>query len=465
MTLPGSKDTPLRVAIIGAGPAGFYTADDLLKQKNLSVEIDIFDRLPTPYGLVRVGVAPDHQKIKSVTKRYDKIAARPNVRFFGGVELGKDISVADLRAHYHQIVYAVGAQSDRRLGIPGEDLPGSHPATEFVAWYNGHPDFTDYQFDLSQERAAVIGIGNVAMDVARILCRTPEELQKTDIADYALEALKKSNVKEVYILGRRGPAQAKFTTPEIEEVGEMADADVFVLPEEAKLDELSQAQLAQEGGKAAQKVEIIQSYAGQKPDRKSRRLTIRFLVSPVELFGDEQRGVRAMRLVKNELYATESGALRPRATDQFEDLEVGLVFRSVGYRGLPLPGVPFYDAWGVILNEKGRVLDPDTKKHRLGEYTAGWIKRGPSGVIGTNKADAIETVNLMLEDLSSGITLNPTHPEPEAAEALIRQRQPNFFSYEDWLKLDEIERARGKAQGRPRVKFTSVKEMLAALGK
>jgi ferredoxin--NADP+ reductase len=298
------------------------------------------------------------------------------------------------------------------------------------------------------------------------LCRTPEELQKTDIADYALEALKKSNVKEVYILGRRGPAQAKFTTPEIEEVGEMADADVFVLPEEAKLDELSQAQLAQEDGKAAQKkVEIIQSYAGQKSDRKSKRLTVRFLVSPVELFGDERGGVRAMRLVKNELYTTESGALRPRATDQFEDLEVGLVFRSVGYRGLPLPGVPFYDAWGVILNEKGRVLDPDTKKHRLGEYTAGWIKRGPSGVIGTNKADAIETVNLMLEDLSSGITLNPTHPEPEAAEALIRQRQPNFFSYEDWLKLDEIERARGKAQGRPRVKFTSVKEMLAALGR
>ncbi len=465
MTLPGSNNTPLRVAVIGAGPAGFYAAEYLLKQKDLTVEIDLFDRLPTPYGLVRVGVAPDHQKIKSVVKRYDKVAAHPNVRFFGNVELGKDLSVADLRAHYHQIVYAVGAQSDRRLGIPGEDLPGSHPATEFVAWYNGHPDFTDYQFDLSREKAAVIGIGNVAMDVARILCRTPEELQKTDIADYALAALAKSNVKEVYVLGRRGPAQAKFTIPEIEELGEMADADVFVLPEEAKLDELSQAQLAQEGGKAAQKVKIIQSYAGQKPDRKSRRLTIRFLVSPVELFGDEQGRVRAMRLVKNKLYATESGALRSKPTGQFEDLDVGLVFRSVGYRGLPLPGVPFYNAWGVILNEKGRVLDPNTKKHRPGEYTAGWIKRGPSGVIGTNKADAVETVNLMLEDLSNGIYLNPTHPEPEAAEALICRRQPNFFSYEDWLKLDEIERAKGKAQGRPRVKFTSVKEMLAALGR
>ncbi|HHJ06347.1 MAG TPA: NADP oxidoreductase [Anaerolineae bacterium] len=379
--------------------------------------------------------------------------------------MGKEISVADLKAHYHQIVYAVGAQSDRRLNIPGEDLPGSHPATEFVAWYNGHPDFTGRRFDLSQEKVAVIGIGNVAMDVARILCRTPEELQKTDIADYALEALEMSKVKEVYVLGRRGPAQAKFTLPEIEELGEMADADVFVLPEEAKLDELSQAQLAQEGGQTAQKVEIIQSYARRKPDRKSKRLTIRFLVSPVELFGDEQSGVRAMRLVKNKLYAAESGALRPKPTGQFEELEVGLVFRSVGYRGLPLPGVPFYDAWGVILNEKGRVLNPDTKEPRPGEYTAGWIKRGPSGVIGTNKADAVETVNLMLEDLSKGIYLNPTHPKPEAAEALIRQRQPNFFSYEDWLKLDEIERARGKAQGRPRVKFTSVKEMLAALGR
>ena len=462
----GTPERPLRVAIVGAGPTGFYTADHLLRNAQVVVEVDLFDRLPTPYGLVRLGVAPDHQKIKFVTNAFDKVAANPRFRFYGGVEFGKDVTLTDLKTHYHQIVYCTGAQTDRRMGIPGEDLSGSHPATEFVAWYNGHPDYRDCTFDLTQERVAVVGVGNVAVDVVRILCRTAEELAKTDIADYALDALRKSRVKEVYLLGRRGPAQAAFTNPEVKELGELADADVTARPEEVELDPLSRAAVERSQDRATQKkVEILKEYARREPTGKSRRLTLRFMVSPVELIGDGAGGVAALRLVRNVLYATSTGALQPRATDQFENLPAGLVFRSVGYRGVPVPGVPFNDSWGVILNDKGRVLDPDTKQPIVGEYTAGWIKRGPTGVIGTNKPDAAETVECMFEDLTRGAVLEPTRPEAAAAETLVRQRQPNFFSYADWLKLDAIEVSRGRAQGRPRVKLTRLDEILSALGR
>jgi ferredoxin/flavodoxin---NADP+ reductase len=462
----GTTARPLRVAIVGAGPTGFYVADHLLRNEAVVVEVDVFDRLPTPYGLVRLGVAPDHQKIKFVTNAFDKVAASPRFRFYGGVEFGKHVTLADLKAHYHQIVFCTGAQTDRRMGIPGEDLAGSHPATEFVAWYNGHPDYRDCVFDLSQESVAVVGVGNVAVDVVRILCRTPEELAVTDIADYALEALRKSRVKEVYLLGRRGPAQAAFTNPEIRELGELADADITADPTEVELDPLSRAAVERSQDRATlKKVEILREYARRAPTGKSRRLMLRFLVSPVELIGDDADRVAAMRLVRNELYATSTGALQPRPTDRFEALPVGLVFRSVGYRGVPLPEVPFNESWGVILNDKGRVLDPDSKQPIVGEYTAGWIKRGPTGVIGTNKPDAAETVECMFEDLARGAVRDPARAEPAAAEALVRQRRPRFFSYADWIKLDEIEVGRGRAQGRPRVKLTSVEEMLAALGR
>jgi ferredoxin--NADP+ reductase len=304
------------------------------------------------------------------------------------------------------------------------------------------------------------------MDVARILSRTPEELAKTDIADYALEALSQSKVKEIYILGRRGPAQAAFTNPEIKELGELADADIMVPPEDAELDPLSQAALEADPDRATLKnVEILQEYAARKPAGKSRRLTLRFLVSPVELIGDETGKVKRMRLVKNELYSTGAGTLRPRATDKFEELPAGLVFRSVGYRGMPLPDVPFNESWGVILNQKGRVLNPETQQPLAGEYTAGWIKRGPTGVIGTNKPDALETVTCMLEDLADGFLLKPANPGPDDIEKFVRERQPHYFSFADWLKLDEIEVSRGAKLGRPRLKFTRVEDMLAALGR
>ena len=466
MTQPGTPDHPLRVAIVGAGPTGYYATEQLLKQESVTVQVDLFDRLPTPYGLVRAGVAPDHQKIKSVTAAFDRIAAHPAFRFFGHVELGKDLSVEDLREHYHQVLYATGAQTDRRMGIPGEDLRRSHAATEFVAWYNGHPDYRDHEFDLSQERVAVVGVGNVAVDVARILCRTPDELATTDIADHALEALRRSRVREVYLLGRRGPAQAAFTNPEVKELGELADADVAARPEEVALDELSRAELERTKDRGTQKkVELLQEYARRTPTGKARRLVLRFLVSPVELTGDDTGGVVAMRLVRNRLVASPAGSLRPEPTGQFEELPVGLVFRSVGYLGVPLPGVPFNEKWGVILNEKGRVLHPETKEPVVGEYTAGWIKRGPSGVIGTNKPDAAETVACMMEDRARGALLHPSRPDPVAVVELIRQRQPRFVSYADWLRLNELEVARGRAAGRPRVKLTRVEEMLAALGR
>ncbi|HXH82553.1 MAG TPA: FAD-dependent oxidoreductase [Candidatus Tectomicrobia bacterium] len=466
MTRVGTAARPLRVAIVGAGPAGYYTAEALLRRDDVVAEVDVFDRLPTPYGLVRAGVAPDHQKIKGVTAAFDKVAAHPRFRFFGCVTIGADVTVDDLRAHYHQIVYTTGAQTDRRMGIPGEDLARSHPATEFVAWYNGHPDYRDRRFDLSQERVAVVGVGNVAIDVARILCRTPEELARTDIADHALEALRASRVREVYLLGRRGPAQAAFTNPEIKELGELAGADVVVVPEEVALDPLTREALEKSGDRATRKkVEILQGFAARPPAGRPRRLVLRFLVSPVELLDDGTGAVGGMRLARNRLVPTPTGTLQAEPTGEVETLPVGLVFRSVGYRGVAIPGVPFEERWGVVLNEAGRVLDPATRAPRTGEYVAGWIKRGPSGVIGTNKPDAVETVTAMLEDAAAGRTLTPPEPTATAAEQLIRSRRPRCVTYDEWLRLDEIEVERGRLQGRPRVKFTRVGDMLEALGR
>jgi ferredoxin--NADP+ reductase len=461
---PGTEANPLRVAIVGSGPTGFYTAEHLFKQKDRVVEADLYERLPTPFGLVRGGVAPDHQKIKSVTKAYDRIAANPRFRYYGNVALGGDVSLADLKAHYHQIVFTVGAQIDRSMDIPGEDLKRSHAATEFVAWYNGHPDYRNREFDLSQESVAVVGVGNVAVDVCRILCRSREELEKTDIADYAIEQLVASKVKRVTMLGRRGPAQAAFTNTEIKELGELEIADIQVPEEDAAIDHATRKFLeANPDTGTDRKIEILQQYASEKRSGKPKRLVLRFLVSPVELLSGGDGGVRAVKLVKNELYPDSKGGIKPKATTAFEELPAGLVFRSVGYKGVALPGVPFREDWGVIPNEKGRVLE--SGQPIPGLYCGGWIKRGPTGVIGTNKPDALETVEAMLEDAGKGQHLEPKSPSASAAEAMVRGRKPSFVSYEDWKKLDALEIERAKGTERPRLKFTSVEEMLAALRK
>ena len=445
---------------MGSGPAGFFVAKHLLRQPALHVLLDMYEKLPMPFGLVRYGVAPDHQKIKAITKVFEQVASLPTFRLLANVEVGRHITTQELATYYHQTVFTVGSQSDRLLNIPGEDLIGSHPASDFVAWYNGNPLFRDYQFDLSQERAAIVGAGNVAIDVARILCRTRAELLRTDIADYALEALSASKVREVYLLGRRGPAQAAFTNPEVKELGEMEDAEPVVLPAEATLDALSRQDLEATPNKTIQKkVELLESYATRARTGKARRLTLRFFVSPVELLGNASGQVAGVRLVQNQLVRNATGQLQPVATERFETLPAGLVFRSVGYRGDPLAGVPFAEKAGVFPNDLGRLLDPETQQPLLGQYTAGWIKRGPSGVIGSNKPDAIETVTAMLADREAGRLMHPPQPQTAAIDKLLAERQTRIITYAHWRQLDAREQALGAAAGRPRVKITSMPQI------
>jgi len=464
MSQIGTPENPLRVAVIGAGPAGFYTAEHLFRAVNVVTEVDMYDRLPTPYGLVRAGVAPDHEKIKNVTRKFDATAANERFRFFGNVDIGVDLDVSTLRRFYHQIVYATGAQVDRRLGIDGEDLPGSHSATDFVAWYNGHPDYRDLEFNLKASSVLIVGVGNVAVDVARILCRTTDELAATDIADYALQQLAESEVKTVFMVGRRGPVQAAFTNPEIKELGELQDATTEISARDLELDPLSEKQLAEKPDRViSKKLEIMRGLVAPAAETRSKRLVVRFLESPIRFLPDENGHLGAAELVRNKLVEGANGRLSARPTDEKEVIDVQLAFRSVGYRGVPVPGVPFNESWGVISNNHGRVMDGVDGTLRIGEYASGWIKRGPTGVIGTNKADALETVEAMLEDAESGHLLQPETPEAVAVESLVRQAQPDFFTYEAWKRLDELETQRGARLGRPRLKYTSREEMIAAV--
>lgn len=453
----GSAARPARIAIIGAGPAGFYTAEALLKQKNFSLTIDLFDRLPAPFGLVRAGVAPDHQEIKAVTRIYEHLLDDPRLRYYGNVTFGVDLMIDDLRHYYDQIVFSTGAPADRRMGIPGEDLQGSYAATAFVGWYNGHPDYRDMEFDLSQPTVVVVGNGNVAMDVTRILIADPAHLAKTDIADHALAALQASKIKEVILLGRRGPVQASFTTPELREFGELEHVDVYVDPQDLELDETSAKTLV--GDKmATRNLDLLRSYAARVDRQAPRKITMRFLTSPVELIGEQGRVV-ALKIERNHLVA-DTGGLRAKGTGEYETLPAGLVFRSVGYRGVPLPGVPFDEATFTIPNVNGRVLSNGGGEIVPGIYAVGWAKRGPSGVIGTNKADAAATVVGMLEDLPELDGAYDQHRDPDAAEALIRAQKPSYVSYAGWKKINSYEVAQGQPQGRPRVKLTTVAEML-----
>lgn len=454
-----NADNPLKVAIIGAGPSGFYSLEALqkaaLQEDGIPVQVDLFEKLPTPYGLVRFGVAPDHPKIKSVTKLYSKALAQDNARYFGGVTLGKDIMLEDLREHYDAIIYTVGASSDRSLGIAGEDLPNSISATQFVAWYNGHPDKADYQPDLSVKSVAVIGMGNVAVDVTRILAKSADELASTDMADHALAALREAQVEDIYMIARRGPAQAKFTTKELRELGELLHADIVVDSSEVEIDEVSQPAL--ETKAIAKNVSIMQAMAAKAPEGKARRVHLRFFRSPVEILGEEK--VTGIKLERTRL-EQQGDYLAAVKTGETEVLEVGMVLRSVGYRGVPLSDVPFDSKRAIIPNTAGRVQEEDGTV-RLGEYTAGWIKRGPQGVIGTNKACATESVRCLLEDVTK---LQPApQRDPDAIKQLLVERDVRVIDFKDWQKLEQLEQATGKAQGRPAVKFVDVAEMLRQL--
>ena len=456
--------TSLTVAVIGSGPAGLYTAEALIKQAAAlphppSVRVEVLDRLPTPYGLVRYGVAPDHKSIKSIAEYLRKVLEHPDVGFLGGVHLGEDVTRDDLLASYDAVVYATGAMRDRHLGIPGEDLPGSYAATDFVNWYCGHPDIDPEAFTLDAESVAVIGVGNVAVDVARILARDPAELRETDVPQPVLEALMASKVREVYMIGRRGPAQAKFTTKELRELGELSGVDITVPAAEADLDAFdptgASAELAVSDRHVRGNYKVISDWAAREPAGQPRRLAVRFWLRPVEIQGDH----RVQRLVLERTRLDQSGAFT--GTGELETLEVSMVLRSVGYQSVPLPGVPFDERAAVVPNVEGRVIGADGAP-LPGEYVAGWLKRGPTGVIGTNKSDAAQTVRSLLADMAGGPgpddaplpragLLRYPQARPGAASPLaakLAARGVRLVTYQDWLRIETAEAALGESLGR-----------------
>jgi ferredoxin/flavodoxin---NADP+ reductase len=447
---------PLRVAVVGSGPAGFYAAGALL-DADVPVEVDMIERLPTPWGLVRLGVAPDHPKLKTVSRAFERIAAKPGFRFLGNVEVGRDLHHADLAQLYDAVIYAVGAQTDRKLGIPGEDLRGSWSAFEFVAWYNGHPDFQDLSFDLDVERAVVIGNGNVALDVARMLALTPEELAPTDTTDQAIDAITNARITDVVTLGRRGPAQAAFTPVELAEMGELAGADVVVDPAELELDAATAAKVEADT-RVRRNVGILRDFAARTPTGKAKTVRLRFLVSPAAVLGDSR--VEAVEIVHNRLEVRDGRAVAV-PTDEREIIPCGLVFRSVGYHGVALSSVPFDETGGTMSNDCGRVLGNDGQPLH-GVYCAGWIKRGPTGIIGTNKKDANETVELLLEDVHAGKLSHAEHVAAEAVDSLLDERGVRRVVYAGWLSIDGVERSRGEPLGRPRVKLVTWDDLLDA---
>ena len=449
------------MAIVGAGPAGAFAASSLLRARG-DVDIDMLERLPTPWGLLRGGVAPDHQEIKRLEDAFDRQTLRRGCRFLGNVEVGVDVSHSELMRHYTAVIYATGAQTDKSLGIPGEDLPGSWAATEFVAWYNAHPDFRDLEFDLSAERAVVIGNGNVAADVTRMLTLSPGELERTDVADHALEALRRSRIEEVIVIGRRGPAQVAFTSAELRELGRLDGVDVRVDPDDVELDPVSRRWLAEEGTFTARKnVELLREFAARPASADARRrIELRFLGSPVEIRGSG--GVEAVDVRRNQIVRTDDGALRARALDEpVQTIECGLVLRSVGYRAVPLPDVPFDERHWVLPNDGGRVLTPEGDP-LPGVYAVGWIKRGPTGILGTNKRDAEETVSCLVADLGAEALPEPQDPGRDQIDALLAERNSDVVTVEGWRAIDGHELERGRGELRPRVKLASRDELLAS---
>lgn len=435
-----------RIAVIGAGPSGVYAADALTKQDDVSLTVDVLDRLPTPYGLVRYGVAPDHHSIKRTQTTFQQVLERPGVRFLGGIDLGGDVTREDLLRHYDAVIYATGASIDRRLEIPGEDLPGMGSATAFVSWYSGHPDARQ-PFDLDAEGVAVVGVGNVAVDVVRIIAKRPEDLLDTDLPEHVLDVLRASKVRDIYLLGRRGPEHAKFTTKELRELGELPAAEALVHPndlahltEDQDYDKLTRSNL-----------KVLRSWAAEEPcGDKERCLHVRFWCRPVEAVGAE----RVEGLIVERTTLDPEG--RVVGTGEVETLPVQLVLRAVGYRSVPIPGVPFDDRSGVVRHVGGRVVD-DAGATVPQEYVAGWLKRGPTGVIGTNKGDAAETARAVLEDLAAPAPARAQSADP--IDAFLAERGISVVSYEGWLRIDAGEMARGSAVSRPRIKVTEWSEL------
>ena len=447
----------MRIAIIGSGPAGFYAAEALLKRTDTTVDVDMFDRLPTPYGLVRGGVAPDHEKIKTVSRVFAATAARPTFRFLGNVCLGPDLAVEDLHRHYHQIVYATGNETDRRLGIPGEGIARCTPATVFVGWYNGHPDYRNANIDLSVRRVAVVGNGNVAVDVARILVRTPTELEKTDIAVHALKALRTSQVSEVFVLGRRGPEHAAFSPAELKELGRLESADPVI-----DTSELAGCAQATGDSEKDKNLKLLREFAARKPRADAKKIHLRFLVSPTEIIADAAGKVAGIALERNRLEARPDGTVAARGTGEIEVLEVGMVLPAIGYAAERIAGVPYDEKARVIANEGGRVVDAATRAVIANEYVVGWARSGAQGLIGEHKRASAHVVAHMIAD-GAGLEARAL-PDRDAIISLLHGRGVRPVSFNDWKQLDDVEVARGARRGAPRDKIVDVAAMLALLG-
>jgi ferredoxin--NADP+ reductase len=447
---------PYHVAIVGSGPSGYFAAASLLKfadaTDDADVRVDMLEMLPTPWGLVRSGVAPDHPKIKSISAQFEKTALDPRFRFFGNIVVGDHVHAAELADRYDAVIYAVGAQSDRSLGIPGEDLPGSVAAVDFVGWYNAHPHFEAMAPDVSSGRAVVVGNGNVALDVARILVTDPDVLATTDIADHALKSLHDRGVEEVLIVGRRGPLQAPFTTLELRELGNLeglSDVDVIVDP--ADFADICDEDVDAAGKIVRNNIKVLRGYAEREPRGAKRRIVFRFRTSPIEIKGDGR--VESIVLGRNEL-VDDNGRIAAKDTGEREEVPAQLVVRAVGYRGVPTPGLPFDDRNGTIPHTDGRI---DGSRN---EYVVGWIKRGPTGVIGTNKSDSQDTVDTLISDLSGADLADVDADHSEKLVKWLLERQPELITDDHWKLIDEHERSTGQPHGRPRVKLTSVAELL-----
>lgn len=451
----GTAASPLQVAIVGAGPSGFYASEALIVKSGLVVNVDLIERLPSPFGLVRSGVAPDHPKLKQAIEVYKKIAQHTGFRYLGNVTVGRDVTTGELKTCYHAVIYTSGAESDRRLGVEGEDLPGSHTATEFVGWYNGHPDYRDREFDLSGKTAVVIGQGNVAIDVARILAKSADDLKHTDIAEHALDALAQSRIEEIYVVGRRGPAQAKFTTKELREFAGLANCRACIDASELLLNPVSTAEIADKRGTVNRKnMELFRQFSETEADSRPRTCHFSFLKSPVRLEGDR----RLRRVVfENNILQGEPFVQSARGNGTTLERDCDILFRSIGYRGVAIAGVPFDKKRGLISNEGGRVTEGSGREILQGVYTAGWIKRGSTGIIGTNRACAVETVQALVEDLPQ---LGSERTGGPALRALLDERGVQYVDYPQWERVDASEVERGEPRGKPREKYTLIGEML-----
>jgi len=455
----GTSENPLLVAIVGSGPSGFYAAEALIKSE-FEVDVDIIERLPSPYGLVRSGVAPDHPKLKTAINLYKKIADSPHFNLIANVAVGRDISIEELRKTHHAVILAYGAETDRKLGVPGEDLKGSHTATEFVGWYNGHPDYRELKFNLSQDVAVIIGQGNVAADVSRILSKTVDELKHTDIAQHALDVLAESKLKEIHVIGRRGPAQAKFTPKELREFGELSDCNPIILEDDLQLNDESKKELEEKTNRTNRKVydQFCEFSKRELDSSKSKKCFFRFLMGPQEIIGNTQ--IEKLILEKNEL-SGEPFKQSAKGTNEIFEINTGILFRSIGYHGVPISGVPFHESWGIIPNEKGRVTKNDgTIVNQL--YTGGWIKRGPSGIIGTNRACSVETVANLLNDIEKLDTGEKKYGTKEIY-AKLNNRNVRHVNFSEWSQIDDKEVELGEPKGKPREKYTYIEEMLSVI--